>query len=225
MNTLGTSIAKGVIIMRTALLLTLVAAMAMLAGCGSSAASEKLDTEKVEIAKVEEPKVEKKDSKYQYVETDTGRWLIHDINRPAPEVITPDEPGGPWKDAIVLFNGKDLTGWTNRAGKASKWVVKDGFMESVKGSGPVRTGQEFGSCQLHVEFATPKNVKGSSQGRGNSGVFVQGEYEIQVLDSYDNFTYTDGQCGALYGRAVHLVNASKVLDDGRTFDVPEVSSS
>src|SRR3990172_7242679 len=149
--------------MRTTLLLTLAAVIAILAGCGSQQASEKVEAEKVEVEKIaaENPNV-------QYVETDTDRWRIHDTNRPAPPVITPDEPGGPWKDAIVLFNGKDLTGWTDSKSGVSKWIVRDGYMESVKGSGPIRTEQEFGSCPLHVEFATPSNVQGSSQGRGNS---------------------------------------------------------
>jgi len=201
--------------MRTALVLTLTAAMTMLAGCGSSAASEKLDTDKVEIAKAEEPKVEKKDPNLQYVETDTGRWLIHDTKRPAPEIITPDEPGEPFKDVIVLFGGDEpnLSLWEG------KWIVKDDYMESVKGSGPIKTRQHFGSCQLHVEFRTPLPVKSSSQGRGNSGVFVQGEYEIQVLDSYDNFTYPDGQCGALYGRAVPLVNACRRPGEWQSYDI------
>lgn len=200
--------------MRTALLLSLAVSIAMLTGCGSQQASEKIETEKPKIAKVE-----KKPSKYQYVDTDTGRWLIHDINRPAPPIITPDEPGKPFTDVIVLFNGEDLTGWTDRKGGPSKWIVKDGVMESVKGSGPVKTEQEFGSCQLHVEFKTPTPVKGSSQGRGNSGVFLMNEYEIQVLDSYENLTYPDGQCGALYGRAVPLVNASRRPGEWQSYDI------
>ena len=200
--------------MRTTLLLTLAAVIAILAGCGSQQASEKVEAEKVEVEKIaaENPNV-------QYVETDTDRWRIHDTNRPAPPVITPDEPGGPWKDAIVLFNGKDLTGWTDSKSGVSKWIVRDGYMESVKGSGPIRTEQEFGSCQLHVEFATPSNVQGSSQGRGNSGVFLQGEYEVQVLDSYGNFTYPGGQCGALYGRAVPLVNACLRPGEWQSYDI------
>ncbi len=161
----------------------------------------------------------------QYVETDTGRWRIHDVNRPAPPVITPgtfssqETPGKAPSDAIVLFDGKDLSNWADNKGNASKWIVRDGYMESVRGAGYAQTKQEFGSCQLHVEFATPARVTGSSQGRGNSGVFLHGMYEIQVLDSYDNKTYPDGQCGALYGRGVPLVNACRGPGQWQTFDI------
>lgn len=139
----------------------------------------------------------KKDGKFQYVETDTGRWLIHDMNRPAPAVITPgtdstsSSAGKAPSDAIVLFDGTDLSGWTSRDGSPAKWTIRDGYMESVKGSGPVKTEGEFGSCHLHVEFATPSTVEGSGQGRGNSGVFLMANYEVQILDSYDNITYPE----------------------------------
>jgi hypothetical protein len=92
-------------------------------------------------------------------------------------------------------------------------------MESVKGSGPIKTEQEFGSCQLHIEFKTPTPVKGSGQGRGNSGVFIMDEYEIQILDSFENVTYPDGQCGALYGQAVPLVNASLRPGQWQSYDI------
>ena len=141
-------------------------------------------------------------------------WRVHDRARPQAPKVTPgtaglsSEAATPPSDAVVLFDGKDLSNWMDVKGQPSKWVVRDGYMESVKGAGYVRTRQEFGSVQLHVEFATPSVVTGAGQGRGNSGVFLQGKYEVQVLDSYDNKTYPDGQCGALYGRAVPLVNAS-----------------
>lgn len=161
----------------------------------------------------------------QYVETATGRWMVHDENRPAPPVITPgtcgnqDAPARPPSDALMLFDGKDLSNWTDEKGRPSKWIVRDGYMESVKGAGYIRTKPQFGSCQLHVEFATPSVVTGSGQGRGNSGVFLQGAYEVQVLDSYENKTYPDGQCGALYGRAVPLVNACCKPGQWQTYDV------
>ncbi|MBP1634123.1 MAG: hypothetical protein H6Q10_697 [Acidobacteria bacterium] len=144
----------------------------------------------------------------QWVDTPTGRWMVHDEARPAPPVVVPgvcgvqEAPAPPPADAVVLFDGKDLSSWADVKGQPSRWVVRDGYMESVKGAGYVRTRQEFGSVQLHVEFATPSAVSGAGQGRGNSGVFLQGKYEVQVLDSYENKTYPDGQCGALYGRAV-----------------------
>jgi hypothetical protein len=161
----------------------------------------------------------------QYVETDTGRWMVHDEDRPAPPVITPGICGSqaaPVKapsDAIVLFDGTDVANWVNTKGEPTKWIIRDGYMESVKGAGDVKTRQQFGSCQLHVEFATPSAVSGSGQGRGNSGVFLQGIYEIQVLDSYENKTYPDGQCGALYGRAVPLVNACCKPGQWQMYDV------
>jgi hypothetical protein len=167
----------------------------------------------------------KKAVKMQYVETDTGRWLIHDMNRPAPEVIkpgtqsTPGKPGKAPSDAIVLFDGSDLSQWTDPNGNPTKWIIGDGYMECVKGSGYIQSKRRFGSCQLHVEFATPTKVKGSGQGRGNSGVFLMGQYEVQVLDSYNNKTYPDGQCAALYGRAVPLVNACRKPGEWQSYDI------
>lgn len=164
-----------------------------------------------EAAKKEGPKL-------QYIETDTGTWLVHDVNRPAPPVVTPGEVPG---DAIVLFGGTDpdLSEWTDTKGGKSKWIVKGDYMEAVKGAGYIQTKKEFGSCQLHVEFATPSTVKGSGQGRGNSGVFLMGQYEVQVLDSYNNHTYPDGQCAALYGRNVPLVNACAKPGEWQTYDI------
>ena len=167
---------------------------------------------------------EKKESIRQYVETDTGRWLIHDMNRPRPTVVT---PGKVPSDSVLLFGGSDpnLSGLTDMKGGDSKWIVRDDYMESVKGAGYIRTKREFGSCQLHVEFRTPVPVKGSGQGRGNSGVFLMGEYEVQVLDSYtednyeDNKTYADGQCAALYGREVPQVNASAKPGEWQSYDI------
>ncbi len=154
----------------------------------------------------------------QYVETDSGTWLVHDVNRPAPPVVTPGDLSG---YATVLFDGTDeeLSGWTDSKGGKSKWIVRDGCMESVKGAGYIQSKQEFGSCQLHVEFRTPLPVRGSGQGRGNSGVFLMGEYEIQVLDSYENSTYADGQCAALYGRNVPEVNASARPGEWQSYDI------
>ena len=182
--------------------------MGVLSGCASEQVTEKPDTG------------EKKED-IQYVETDTGVWKVHDDDRPTPPVVTPPaEVGGPPSDAIVLFDGTDLSQWTAGDGKSpARWIVKDGYMESVKGSGPVKTAQQFGSCQLHVEFATPANVIGDSQGRGNSGVFLQGVYEVQVLDSYENKTYADGQCSALYGRAVPLVNVCRQPGQWQSYDI------
>jgi hypothetical protein len=121
------------------------------------------------------------------------------VNRPAPEVITAgtestqSKAGTAPSDAVVLFDGTGLSEWTSADGGAAKWIFTEDYMEAVKGSGPVKSKNKFGSCQLHVEFATPSKVTGSSQGRGNSGVFLMDNYEVQVLDSYGNKTYPDGQ--------------------------------
>jgi hypothetical protein len=171
--------------------------------------------------KAEAPAAPKKPVKIEYVETPSGRWMIHDMNRPAPPVIAPGEGTRAPSDAIVLFDGTEATmqNWTNAKGEPSKWIARDGYMESVKGAGYIQTKEGFGSCQLHVEFATPSRVQGTSQGRGNSGVFLQGEYEVQVLDSYENKTYPDGQCAALYGRAVPLANACRKPGAWQTYDI------
>jgi hypothetical protein len=145
--------------------------------------------------------------------------------QPQPPFVDPKpynaKQAKPPKGAIVLFDGteKTLKNWTSGNGKPTKWKLVEGALESVRGGGYLQSKQEFGSCRLHVEFATPKEVKGSGQGRGNSGVFLMGQYEIQVLDSYKNITYPDGQCGALYGRAKPLVNASRGPGEWQTYDV------
>jgi len=168
-----------------------------------------------------------KPAKIEYVDTPSGRWMIHDENRPAPPVITPGtfssarRVGQAPSDAVVLFDGTEasMKNWMDTKGNPSKWVVGEGYMESVKGAGYIQTKESFGSCQLHVEFATPEKVQGTSQGRGNSGVFLQGEFEIQVLDSYENKTYPDGQCSALYGRSVPLVNACRKPGEWQSYDI------
>ncbi len=130
-----------------------------------------------------------------------------------PAVIDPGPPGGPPSDAIVLFDGTDMSKWDN----AEKWTVKDGFVEA--GPGAPKTKEVFGDCQLHVEWASAAEVKGDSQGRSNSGVFLMGTYEVQVLDSYDNKTYFDGQCGAIYKQHPPLVNACRKPGEWQTYDI------
>ena len=147
-------------------------------------------------------------------------WKAHDRNRPAPPVVTPGEKlGDAPSDATVLFNGKDLSGWTDHAGNPSKWDVVDGVLQSVQGAGPIFTEQKFGDCQLHVEFATPTNVKGNDQGRGNSGVFLMENFEIQVLDSFENSTYPDGSAGSIYGQYPPLVNACRGPGKWQSYDI------
>lgn len=156
----------------------------------------------------------------QYVDTETGRWLVHDENRPAPPVIIPgSQPGTAPSDAIVLFDGNDLSAWAPARGDTIRWILGDGYMETIGRTGSLRTKQAFGSCQLHVEFATPADATGTGQSRGNSGVYLMSTYEVQILDSYENATYPDGQCAALYGRALPLVNACRKPGEWQSYDI------
>lgn len=149
-------------------------------------------------------------------------WHVHDMKRPVPRVVTPGATfshGAPApSDAVVLFDGTDLSKWKGDKGPAT-WKVENGYMEVAKKSGSIATKDEFGDFQLHLEFATPEKVEGNSQGRGNSGVFIFGKYEVQVLDSYDNRTYADGQCGALYGQTPPLVNPVKKPGEWQSYDI------
>jgi hypothetical protein len=146
------------------------------------------------------------------------KWKVHDADRPVPPVVTPGaQPGAAPSDAIVLFDGKDLSKWKGPKGEAH-WKVQDGYFEESRG-GDLMTIDSFGDCQLHIEWASPAEVKGSSQGRGNSGVFLHGRYEIQVLDSYENLTYADGQASAIYGQWPPLVNASRKPGEWQSYDI------
>ena len=137
---------------------------------------------------------------------------------PEPPIVTPGKGTEPPSDAMALFDGKDLSKWRGMEGDEAKWELKDGVME-VNGTGSIRTKEEFGDVQLHVEWAAPSEVKGESQGRGNSGVYLQGRYEIQVLDSHENKTYPNGQAGSFYGHAAPLVNASRKPGEWQTYDI------
>ncbi len=153
------------------------------------------------------------------------RWRIHDAQRPRPTVIHPgspgteEAPGQPPSDATPLFNGANLEAWCNLDGSPTRWIVKQGAMECLAGSGYIRTLRAFGDCQLHLEWAAPTPVQGHSQGRGNSGVFLMGKYEVQILDSYDNPTYADGQAAAAYGQYPPLVNACRPPGQWQTYDI------
>lgn len=149
-------------------------------------------------------------------------WKAHDKSRPVPKVVDPGEATSSAvapSDAIVLFDGKDLSNWTGPNGKKARWIVKDGVMECVKGSGFVYSKEKFADCQLHVEWASPATVKGKGQGRGNSGVFLPGGYEVQVLDSFENETYADGGAGSIYGQNPPMVNASRGPGQWQTYDI------
>lgn len=160
---------------------------------------------------------------------DKHAWAVHDRNRPNPVKVTAN-PGTPPSDAVVLFDGTEKTfkNWCDRNGKPTKWKLADGALESVKGAGYISTKQSFGDCQLHIEWASPKKVEGKGQGRGNSGVFLMGMYEIQVLDSYEtdpskdpnpNPNYADGQASAVYAENPPLVNASRGPGEWQTYDI------
>jgi hypothetical protein len=154
-------------------------------------------------------------------------WAIHDHNRPQPLLVTPgsfstqDQPGKPPSDAVILFDGTDLSKWEADEGEGvtTKWVVRNGAMECVPGSGFIRTKEKFGDCQLHVEWAAPTKVEGESQGRGNSGIFLMGLVEIQVLDNYSNPTYADGFAASVYGVNPPLANALRAPGEFQTYDV------
>lgn len=151
---------------------------------------------------------------------DGGRWKIHDLERPRPAIVSPGNgPGAAPGDAIVLFAGGDLREWESDKGGAPGWTVRDGYMETRPGAGALRTKRAFGDIQLHVEWASPQQVAGSGQGRGNSGVIIMERYEVQVLDSHDNTTYADGQAGAIYGQYPPLVNASRNPGEWQSYDI------
>lgn len=153
------------------------------------------------------------------------QWKVHDAARPQPPGVNPgtpstlDRPGQAPSDAIVLFDGRDLSAWCSLDGSPAKWVVRDGAMECVKDSGYIRTLQNFGDCQLHIEWAAPVPPQGQSQGRGNSGVFLMGLYEVQVLDSFNNRTYADGAAGAVYGQYPPLVNPTRPPGQWQSYDI------
>lgn len=153
------------------------------------------------------------------------KWQIHDPDRPMAPVIDPgtastqETPGRPPSDATVLFDGKDLSSWQDKDGKPAQWKIANGYIEVAPGTGNISSKAAFGDCQLHVEFAEPTPATGESQDRGNSGVFLMGLYEIQVLDSYHSRTYADGQAAAVYGQYPPLVNASRPPGEWQTYDI------
>jgi hypothetical protein len=158
--------------------------------------------------------------------TPGGVYRQGDMQRPRPTVITPPAEGMAPSDAVVLFDGKDLSRFKRQArggdvdaSEEPKWKVEKGYMEVVPKSGTLDTGDQFGSCQIHIEWATPAEVVGKSQGRGNSGVLLHGWGEVQVLDSHENDTYPDGQAAAIYHRYPPLVNASRKPGEWQTYDI------
>jgi hypothetical protein len=150
------------------------------------------------------------------------QWGVHDLNRPAPpkvEIRSAPSPVPAPSDAVVLFDGKDLSAWRTPKGEAAKWKVESGYFEVVKGTGAIVTEKSFGDCQLHVEWMSPSPAVGEGQDRGNSGVFFLRNYEVQVLDSYNSATYPDGQAAALYGQHPPMVNASRPPGEWQSYDI------
>jgi hypothetical protein len=158
----------------------------------------------------------------------THPWAIHDMNRPQPVRVEPgtfssqEVPGIPPSDAVVLFGGKaeDIEKWiSDKNGEPTKWVVKDGVLQCVPGSGYIRTKEEFSDCQLHIEWSAPSKVEGTSQGRGNSGVFLMGQVEVQVLDNYNNPSYPDGMASSIYGINPPMANPLRAPGEWQSYDI------
>ncbi|HEY9005335.1 3-keto-disaccharide hydrolase [Ohtaekwangia sp.] len=145
-----------------------------------------------------------------------------EIWEPQPRIITPAEKTGDApSDATVLFDGKSLDNWVCIDGTAPKWTIKDGAVTVVAGSKDIKTKKEFGDFQLHVEWRSPAEVdpKQVSQGRGNSGIFLQERYEVQVLDNYNNKTYANGQASSIYKQHIPLVNACRKPGEWQVYDI------
>ena len=154
----------------------------------------------------------------------TPSWEVNDLARPQPPRITPgefstqDRPGTPPSDAVVLFDGHDLSHWRGEKGEP-QWLVNAGVLEIKPHSGSIATKESFGDCQLHIEWQTPPEVKGAGQARGNSGVFLMSLFEVQVLDTHENRTYADGMAGSIYGQYPPIVNAAGPAGQWQVYDI------
>ncbi len=156
----------------------------------------------------------------QPAETPKMKPEMTEFWEPVPKVVTPGKSNdAPPSDAVVLFDGKDLSRWKDKDGNAAKWEVKNGVFTVVKGTGDITTRQDFGDFQLHIEYRIPEEIQGQSQTRGNSGIFLQGRYELQVLDSYNNRTYSNGQAASIYKQNPPLVNAMRKPGEWNIYDV------
>lgn len=146
---------------------------------------------------------------------DTEVW------EPVPEKVNPNGflDKSPPEDAVVLFDGSDLSNWQSTDSTAAEWNIEGNHMVVEPGSGSIQTKQGFGSVQLHIEWRIPENIEGEGQGRGNSGLFLQSNYEIQVLDSYDNKTYSNGMAGSIYKQHIPQVNASRAPGEWQSYDI------
>lgn len=173
---------------------------------------------------------------HQYQEGDLGYsdtpmlpdqpWRVHDINRPRPPKVVvppaPDKPAPAPSDAVVLFDGKDLSQWVqSRRGRVSEpqWKVENGYVEIVPRTGDLVSKEEFGDAQYHIEWCVPADIDRWGQWRANSGILIMGRYEIQVLESFENETYADGQAGAIYGQWPPLVNPARKAGEWQSYDI------
>ena len=159
--------------------------------------------------------------KKKYPETPEMTPQMTEFWLPQPKVITPGDfnTNSAPSDAIILFDGKDLSKWKSCDGGKAKWDVHDGVFTVTDGTGGIETKEKFGSFQLHIEWSAPTVIEGESQGRGNSGVFLQGKYEVQILDCYQNETYSNGQAGSIYKQQAPLVNAMRKPGEWNTYDI------
>ncbi len=142
-----------------------------------------------------------------------------EVWEPEPAVVTPGKAMAPPSDAIVLFDGSNTDAWQHKDGSEVGWTIEGDALVVEKGKGGIYTKESFGSVQLHIEWRTPAVVEGEGQGRGNSGIFLQSVYELQVLDSYQNRTYSNGQAGSIYKQAIPLVNASRRPGEWQSYDI------
>ena len=157
----------------------------------------------------------------QYPEPEKMRPGMTEFWTPQPKIVTPGDPvtcSAP-SDAVVLFDGKNLDAWESVRGGDARWIVHDGVFTVDKSTGDIRTKEQFGSFQLHLEWCVPVGITGKSQGRGNSGVFLQDKYEIQILDCYDNETYANGQTGSVYKQVIPLANAMRPPGEWNVYDI------
>jgi len=149
-----------------------------------------------------------------------GDSKLTEVWTPVPKVITPGKSDNlPPSDAIILFDGKDASAWVDKDGKPAAWSVAENNLTVKPFSGDIHTKQSFGDCQLHIEWRSPVVVVDAGQGRGNSGVFLMGRYELQILDSYNNPTYSNGQAGSIYKQRIPLVNASRPPGEWQSYDI------
>lgn len=144
---------------------------------------------------------------------------LTEVWEPEPQVVTPGKDHAPPSDAIVLFDGSSLANFESVNGGEAKWEVSNGYMTVVKGTGAIKTKESFGDVQLHIEWSAPTEIEGDGQGRGNSGIFLMSKYELQVLDSYNNRTYSNGQAASMYKQHIPLVNAMRPPGEWQVYDV------